>query len=362
MTTPVYQWQPSTAEIARRAGIAPEEVIRFDHNTSPTAPPWAPEEAAIAGDRLNEYPAADYRRLREAAGAYAGVDAEQVVPGAGVDELIGLAALAFLPAGGSAVAAEPTYTLYRIATMQRGGTFTALTRRAPDFGLPAALADAAATADLTWLCVPHNPTGRREPDQAIAAVIEAASGTVVVDAAYAQFAGDRWAPLVERHRNLVVLHTLSKAFGLAGIRVGYSLSSPELAARLHAVRPPGSISTGSAALAIRALAEPGLAVSNVASIVAERDRMRGCSNDNMAIGAVAAIRQAGKSGEIQVIGFDNIDATHELLKSGDMLATGDQYGDKLAIYGIEYALQIQRDGVVPANKKTPVKLVTADDI
>ena len=87
-----------------------------------------------------------------------------------------------------------------------------------------------------------------------------------------------------------------------------------------------------------------------------------CSNDNMAIGAVAAIRQAGKSGEIQVIGFDNIDATHELLKSGDMLATGDQYGDKLAIYGIEYALQIQRDGVVPANKKTPVKLVTADDI
>ena len=87
-----------------------------------------------------------------------------------------------------------------------------------------------------------------------------------------------------------------------------------------------------------------------------------CSNDNMAMGAIAAVRQAGKTGEIQVIGFDNIAATHELLRSGDMLATGDQYGDKLAIYGIEYALQILRDGELPADRKTPVKLVTAADL
>ena len=63
-----------------------------------------------------------------------------------------------------------------------------------------------------------------------------------------------------------------------------------------------------------------------------------------------------------LISFDNINATHELLKSGEMLATVDQYGDRLAIYGIEYALQILRDGSVPSDRKTPVSLVTATDL
>lgn len=87
-----------------------------------------------------------------------------------------------------------------------------------------------------------------------------------------------------------------------------------------------------------------------------------CSNDNMAIGAVAAVRQAGRAGEIQVVGFDNISATHELLRHGDMLATADQYGSRLAIYGIEYALQILREGTVPDDRKTPVDLITADNL
>ena len=87
-----------------------------------------------------------------------------------------------------------------------------------------------------------------------------------------------------------------------------------------------------------------------------------CSNDNMAIGAVAAIRQAGKTGAIKVVGFDNIGATHDLLKNGSMLATAEQHGDKLAVYGIEYALQILRDGNIPADKKTPVEIITASDL
>lgn len=87
-----------------------------------------------------------------------------------------------------------------------------------------------------------------------------------------------------------------------------------------------------------------------------------CSNDNMAIGAVAAIRQAGKLGEVKVVGFDNIDATHALLRNGDMLATVEQHGSELAIYGIEYSLQILQDGKLPADKKTPVNLITADDL
>ncbi len=271
---PVYQWQPGTAEIAARADISPDEVIRFDHNTSPQAPSWVAEEAAAATRRASEYPAADYRPLKEAAAAYAGVEPQQVMVGAGADELILIASKAWLDPGGVAAADLPAYSLYRIAAAQQSAEFRTVDRLAPDFPLPAAgLADLAVRSHLLYLCQPHNPTGQRAADADIEEVVTAASGVVVLDAAYAEFTGDRWASWLERYPNLVVLHTMSKAFGLASIRVGYSLASPELTARLEALRPPGSISAVSAALAIRALAEPEIAKANVAAITAERSRL-----------------------------------------------------------------------------------------
>jgi ribose transport system substrate-binding protein len=110
--------------------------------------------------------------------------------------------------------------------------------------------------------------------------------------------------------------------------------------------------------------EQARASSVAAAMIAEHPDLRAllCSNDSMAIGAVAAVRQAGKHQQIQVIGYDNIDAARKLLIAGDMLATVDQYGDQLAIYGIEYGLQILRSGNVPADKQTPVRLVTASSL
>ncbi len=273
---PVYQWQPGTAEIAARAGIAPDQVIRFDHNTSPQAPPWVAEEAAKATARASEYPAADYRPLKEAAAAYAGVAPEQVMIGAGADELILIAAKAFAGRGAAVVTDVPAYSLYRIAAAQQAAEFRTVDRPAPDFTLPATdLARAAAANDLVYLCQPHNPTGQRAPDEEVEEVVAAGGGVVALDAAYAEYTGDRWAPWLERHPHLVVLHTMSKAFGLASIRVGYSIASPELTARLESLRPPGSISAVSAALAIRALGEPELAKANVAAVAAELERFAG---------------------------------------------------------------------------------------
>jgi len=101
-----------------------------------------------------------------------------------------------------------------------------------------------------------------------------------------------------------------------------------------------------------------------AAMISENPELKAllCSNDNMAIGAVAAVRQAGKIGSIKVIGFDNITATHDMLRNGELLATVDQFRDQLAIFGIEYALQILNDGSVPADRKTPVTLITASDL
>jgi len=83
-----------------------------------------------------------------------------------------------------------------------------------------------------------------------------------------------------------------------------------------------------------------------------------CANDNMALGALAAIRGAGKAGKVYVVGFDNISAAHDLIASGELLATVDQHADKLAIYGIEYALAMIKDKAAPKDQETPVDLIT----
>ncbi len=272
MTIPRYKWQPTTLEIAAAAGIDPSDVIRFDHNTTPWPTNWAVELAAAATADLNEYPGASYLGIRKAAAARHGLEPDQIVPGAGADELILLAARAFLQPAQVAAAVTPTYPLYRIACAQVGAELRQVPAVAPAFEVPLdAIVSAARDADLVWLCVPNNPTGANMTPEAVDAVIASTDGIVVVDAAYAEFTGTDWAEQVVQHTNLVVLRTLSKAFALAGARVGYAMAHSSLIDRIDALRPPGSIASISVALAEAALRRPELAARAVETLAAARD-------------------------------------------------------------------------------------------
>ena len=274
MRAPKYKWQPTTAEIAAATGLLPEDVERFDHNTSPFRTGWAAEVAAAALADVNEYPGASYRPLREAAAKLCGLQPEQIVPGAGADEMILLSARAFLELGDTAIASTPTYPLYEIATVQAGGVFQPVPADPPSFSYPAdAVIRAARDADLTWICAPSNPIGNAVDDDVVEAVIAATDGLVVIDAAYAEFADTDWSSLVGRHRNAVVLRTMSKAFGLAGTRVGYAMAHPDLIAEIDGIRPPGSISSISAAIAIAALQRPDAMENTVRRIQALRTEL-----------------------------------------------------------------------------------------
>jgi ribose transport system substrate-binding protein len=100
----------------------------------------------------------------------------------------------------------------------------------------------------------------------------------------------------------------------------------------------------------------------VAAVITEHPELKAvlCANDSMALGAVAALRAAGKLGAVQVVGFDNIAAMQQLLKEGKVLATADQHADKLAVFGIEYALEMLKTKQAPADRETPVDLITAE--
>jgi ribose transport system substrate-binding protein len=102
----------------------------------------------------------------------------------------------------------------------------------------------------------------------------------------------------------------------------------------------------------------------VSALIVEQPDLQGifCANDSMALGAVAALRAAGKSDQVKVVGFDNISAIRQLIKERKILATVDQHGDQLAVYGIEYALQILKTKSPPADRETPVDLVTAETL
>lgn len=250
-----YAWAPSTAEVAARHGLRREQILRFDQNTPPV--PGVPQvPLATSFARLNEYPDGLYTELRAAAGSYCGVEPERIVVGAGADDLIAVCARTYLGPGRRAAISPPTYGLYRIVSLLEGADVTT----------------DPAGASLIWVCNPNNPTGElRDPSEVAALARAYPDAALVVDEAYFEFAGSTCVDLIEAQPNLIVLRTLSKAFGFASLRVGYAVASAETAAQLELRRPPASISGPAAAIAAAALREPRL---ELRATVAERERVR----------------------------------------------------------------------------------------
>ncbi|MCI0584288.1 MAG: histidinol-phosphate aminotransferase family protein [Chloroflexi bacterium] len=287
-TAPIaYQWEATDEEVAGRYGVPIERVARFDLNTSPAPPDLAVRLlAANAFDRpISEYPPSDYRRLVAAAAARYGVGTDELIVGAGADEILDLISKAFLPPGGSAVIPTPSYAMYRVDTEQRGATVRAVPRLGPERGYAmdvAGVRTAARGANVVWLCSPNNPTGLPEPDGAIEALLAgmhedaggaAESPVVVLDEAYAEFTGRSLVGLRETYPRLVVIRTASKAYALAGLRVGFAVARPAIIERLAPYRPPGSVAVPSVHIVTEALLVDGILAANLERVERERERL-----------------------------------------------------------------------------------------
>jgi ribose transport system substrate-binding protein len=100
------------------------------------------------------------------------------------------------------------------------------------------------------------------------------------------------------------------------------------------------------------------------AILSEHPQLRAllCCNDSMALGALAAVKSSGRTGQVAIVGFDNISAIRSAIRDGSVLATADQHADQLAVYGIEHALQLLRGGGTPEDRSTPVELITAESL
>lgn len=199
-----YAWEATDEQICERYGIPLSAIVRFDLNTSPAPPALALRllRGGVYGRPICEYPPSDYRGLVAAAAETYGVGRDEVLVGAGADEILDLAAKAFLPPGAGAVIPTPTYALYRVLTEQRPARPIPVPRRPAENGyaldLPA-VRRAARDAAVVWLCSPNNPTGLPEPAGSLAGLLGGlladadadgrAAPVVVLDEAYAEFVG-----------------------------------------------------------------------------------------------------------------------------------------------------------------------------
>jgi histidinol-phosphate/aromatic aminotransferase/cobyric acid decarboxylase-like protein/imidazoleglycerol phosphate dehydratase HisB len=240
-----YQWPPSNEEIAAKVGLDPRPIIRFDGNVPPTPPASArPAALAKALADINEYDRGRYEPLRQAIAKHHQVGLDQISLGAGSDEFIVLLARIFAEGGTVATVPALSYSMYRYAAIMAGAT----------------LIDDPAKADLVFVCRPNNPTGEL-PD------IPDVPGQLIIDEAYAQYAG---VDALDRvNDGAIILRTFSKAFGLAGARVGYAIATPELTAVITSRQAPLSVSSLSASLALAAISTP----VDVTVQVEERERM-----------------------------------------------------------------------------------------
>lgn len=254
-------------------------VIKLDANENPYPFPAGVMERIcqeMNSLNFNRYPDPMSVRLRERLAVYTGVGPEGIMVGNGSDELI-LNILLTYGTGAKFIVTSPTFAMYGLQGRVAGAEMIDVPRL-DDFQIDAAALRQAAAGPgvkVIFICTPNNPTGNTVPRDVTEDIIRNTGAIVVVDEAYGEFGGDSCIPLLNRYPNLIVLRTFSKAFGLAGLRVGYLLSSPAIINGLLKVKQPFNLNAFSQTAARVVLENLELFQARVGEILQEKDRFWG---------------------------------------------------------------------------------------
>jgi len=255
-------------EISRKYGIAPEAIVKLGSNENPYGP--SPRVAqALATISPERYP--EPEELIAGLAAYTGFPEEMIIIGAGMDGVMDTLTRLFLEKGDRTFIPTPTFSYYEILTITAGAT-PFFSPRGPEFET---VANVPTDIKMSFLCSPNNPTGNVTPEDDVCALLESTDGIVFLDEAYVEFAEKSLIRLVERYDNLIVGRTLSKAFGLAGMRLGYAVAPPWIADQYKRAAPPFyGISCASVAAGVAALADLPFMRESVKKIISERRRLQ----------------------------------------------------------------------------------------
>jgi histidinol-phosphate aminotransferase len=289
---PLRHVKPSVRSLGAYTLTLREAPVKINQNENPWDLPEALKRRVLEGALArpwSRYPDFDPRELLEALARFSGWRSDGILAANGSNEAIEALLLVTVGPGTSVVIPEPTFTLYALMTTILGGEPTP-SRGAlkvtgasgpPGAQAPSFVYDVEALlesreesqASLTIICSPNNPTGTSLSSADVERLCRASDSLVVIDEAYHEFSARTVVPLLDRHPNLVVLRTFSKAMALAGLRVGYLLASPELVREVNKARLPYNVNFFSQMAAIAALEEKEALATSVRRLIGERERL-----------------------------------------------------------------------------------------
>jgi histidinol-phosphate aminotransferase len=273
-----YRAGPPLAEIRGRYLL--DKVAILSANEVPWGPfPEVVERLKAALDGLNRYPDGACSELRALLAARLGVGEENLTFGNGSCELLMLLGQAFLGADRHVVFPHPSFVMYRSIALMHGAPFSAVPLRDMEYDLEAMLAAVRKDTSLLIICNPNNPTGSYIDPQSLRSFVRAVpeDTVVVLDEAYGEFVvspgredTSRW---VLEHPNLVILHTFSKIYGLAGLRLGYGIADRQVVEALDKIRQPFNVDSLAQVAAAESLRLPERVEERRRKVAAERERL-----------------------------------------------------------------------------------------
>jgi len=322
-----YDPGDSRDALKERHGLSELAPLNWNEDLFGT-PPHVLDAAAAEVERAALYPERVYSDFRDAVATWVGVPAGCVIPAHGAQALIGAVASAFVDPGTAVVIPQPTYGLYAQMCAAGGAAITRVPADGLAFDLAAVAAAARTTgARLVWLCDPNNPTGlligrnewadflERLPDGCV----------VVVDEAYIDFSD----PDVRVHREqdvldgrpVIVIRSFSKVFGLAGLRLGYAVADPEVAALLNVIQEPFNVNRVALAAGRAAVDTPGLMLRRRAEVAEAREVLA----RELASAGVEVVPSQANFVLIR-LGVDDEPVCERLLRKGILIRGGHSVG------------------------------------
>lgn len=271
--TPILPFEVLSAKLGRD----PKDIIKLDANENPYGPSPRVQSLIFNHQYLHIYPDPESTQLRAALARDLNVPAENILAGAGADELIDLILRLFINPNDSIIDCPPTFGMYSFDTAVNAGHVISIPRR-DDFSVDIdrvveTLHAASLQIKILFLASPNNPDGSMISDDDLKRLLSLPL-VVVLDEAYIEFSGiESRAKWVLQHDNLIVLRTFSKRAGLAGLRVGYGIFPLVLMPHLWKIKQPYNVSVAASAAAIASLEDQAYLTEMVTKLVAERNRL-----------------------------------------------------------------------------------------
>ncbi|MFC1955079.1 histidinol-phosphate transaminase [Chloroflexota bacterium] len=253
--------------------IPSERIIKLDANENPYGPSPRVKKALAEYRRWHVYPDADQGKLRQQLQEYTGIDADHIVAGDGSGELLDDILCLFLEPGDEVINCLPTFDLYRLRTLINGGRLVNIPRD-ENFAVDIKLLKTAISqkTKLIILSNPNNPSGNLTARKDILDLVDTGV-PVLIDEAYYEFCGETMTLSVSHYKNLMVLRTFSKWAGIAGLRMGYGIFSPEIAGYLMKIKLPYNVTVAAMIAVQESLKDTEYLMGGVRAIIAERERL-----------------------------------------------------------------------------------------